>query len=669
MPEGDPPLTDDPPAQSGGVNITDAKEVSVGGDIVGRDKIVTNIDTFVQRALSAAEEAEQERSFEAQQLAQGVSAFAQRLQDRASESGDAGSPYKGLLEYRLSDAQIFFGRARAIGEVLEKLQSGALTVLHAESGAGKTSLLQAGVSPRLIAAGHLPAYLRPYNVDPALALKRAFLSDPSLTPVLANAPLRDFLRQICGVLGPQTTLYLFFDQFEEFFTRLDEPARTDFVREFAECLEDDGLNVHWVLALRSEYFGNLANFRPRIRNPFENDYRLNRLTRAEAQEGVVAPAAQRGITFEAGLVEIILDDLGKTEIAPPQMQLVCSSLYEELEGETIITRALYEREGGAAGILRGHLERVLSQRLTPAQQTIARSIFLRLTELGEGTQDTRRRARLAELIPRSEDRPAVEAVIKILADARLITTDEGTVEVAHEELIREWPKLREWVALDRAGLRIHRRLTEAVQEWTELEREPGELYRGIRLARAMEWAEEHASELNALEREFLDASRALQVSELEASKRRAAQLRGEAALAVSLGASSSLNVFLCHSNEDKPAVRKLHKDLKAAGLQPWLDEIDILPGQDWELEIQRAISKTDFFLACLSNKSLDKRGYVQKEIKLGLDMLDRMPEGKIYLIPVRLDDCQMPQRLQSRQWVDLFAPDGFDRLLKAMKSR
>ncbi len=294
----------------GGVNL-DAEHITIAGDVVGRDKIIQNIQHIDQRARTAAEEAEQARAFEAQCLAQGVSAFVQRLQARAGESTEAGKRglYKGLLEYRLSDADLFFGRDRAIRELLEHLQRGSLTVLHSESGAGKTSLLQAGISPRLIAAGHLPIYLRPYNVAPALALKRALLPNLSDTPNLAQAPLRDFLSRICDVLGTTTTLYIFLDQFEEFFTQLEETARPEFVRELAECLDDESLNVRWVLAPRSEYFGNLASFRPRVRDPFENDYRLNRLTHEEASDAVAKPAAQHGISFEEGLIDTMLNDL------------------------------------------------------------------------------------------------------------------------------------------------------------------------------------------------------------------------------------------------------------------------------------------------------------------------------------------------------------------------
>src|SRR5574341_267104 len=123
-----------------GVSLSAGDEVTVGGDVVGRDKITNNIQNIVQRALTAVEAAEQEQSFEARQLAQGVSSFLQQLQARVDAALDASrtdSPYKGLLEYRLSDADLFFGRETATRNLLGHLSRGPLTILHAEAGAGK----------------------------------------------------------------------------------------------------------------------------------------------------------------------------------------------------------------------------------------------------------------------------------------------------------------------------------------------------------------------------------------------------------------------------------------------------------------------------------------------------------------------------------------------------
>jgi hypothetical protein len=156
--------------------------------------------------------------------------------------------------------------------------------------------------------------------------------------------------------------------------------------------------------------------------------------------------------------------------------------------------------------------------------TLRADFFLRLTELGEGTQDTRRRASLDELITDVRLQPLVESVLKVLADARLITTGERAAEVAHEALIREWPALRGWLDENREGLRLHRHLTGAAGAWaTKLNRDPGELYRGARLTQAVEWAKSNDEQLNLLEREFLAASKDL--AEREAAEREAQKQR------------------------------------------------------------------------------------------------------------------------------------------------
>jgi hypothetical protein len=274
--------------------------ITASGDLIGRDKFVHNITNIVERALTAAEEAEKARAIAAQRLAEGVRDYAQRLASMANQiSGtSAASPYKGLLAYRLSDTALFFGRDQAIVELLQHLQRGSLVILQSESGAGKSSLLQAGISPLLLANGHLLVYLRPYNTSPSLTVKQAFLPNLDDTPALAKASLRDFLRQVTAVLGQSVTLCLILDQFEEFFTLLDEAQQNNFIDELAECLDDEALNVRWVLAIRTEFFGRLADFQPRIKNPFTNNCRLNQLTRTDAERVITAPAKLQGITFE-----------------------------------------------------------------------------------------------------------------------------------------------------------------------------------------------------------------------------------------------------------------------------------------------------------------------------------------------------------------------------------
>ncbi len=130
-----------------------------------------------------------------------------------------------------------------------------------------------------------------------------------------------------------------------------------------------------------------------------------------------------------------------------------------------------------------------------------------------------------------------------------------------------------------------------------------------------------------------------------------------------------MRVFLCHASSDKEAVRTLYQRLSKEGFRPWLDEEDLLPGADWRAEIQKAVKRAEVVLVCLSPRSINKAGYVQKEISLTLDAADEKPEGTIFLIPVRLQECDVPERLTRWHWVDLFEPNGYQKLVRSLKKR
>lgn len=141
------------------------------------------------------------------------------------------------------------------------------------------------------------------------------------------------------------------------------------------------------------------------------------------------------------------------------------------------------------------------------------------------------------------------------------------------------------------------------------------------------------------------------------------------------GKKSQIQIFIAHANEDKPQVRELYTKLKQAGYKPWLDEEDLIPGLNWREEIPKALKSSDLFLACLSSTSIKKRGYIQREFKMAMDMLAEMPPGTIYLIPLKLDDCEIPELRQSEyglnlrdlQWLDYWKPNGFEKLIKAVQ--
>jgi hypothetical protein len=210
-------------------------------------------------------------------------------------------------------------------------------------------------------------------------------------------------------------------------------------------------------------------------------------------------------------VEQLLRGVGAEGAATPEpgaLPLLSHALLETWKRRrgTQMTLAGYHEAWRVQGAIATTADRVY-RGLDGEKQAIARNIFLRLTELGEGTQDTRRRAALDELVPDESRRPEVEATLKILADARLVTTGEDAAEVAHEALKREWPALRGWLDENREGLRIHRHITDATREWERMECSVDELYRGQRLVNALEWMEVEKPVLSLMEREFLEASK------------------------------------------------------------------------------------------------------------------------------------------------------------------
>ena len=152
----------------------------------------------------------------------------------------------------------------------------------------------------------------------------------------------------------------------------------------------------------------------------------------------------------------------------------------------------------------------------------------------------------------------------------------------------------------------------------------------------------------------------------------ASTLRGEpndVLVSLATKARHALKVFLCHSSGDKPAVRELHESLGRTGYDPWLDEDKLLPGQDWDPQIRKAVRQSHVVIVCLSTQAASKAGFVQKEIRLALDVADEQPEGRIYIIPARLEPCQLPDRLSKWHWVNLFDKDGYEKLMASLDKR
>ena len=455
---GEIPVAGDNRGIVAGGDVRDVNHVTAG-DVAGSYNAIgvgaQVVITRIQQALSAIDEQAKERRFAEEQLASAVQFKVEKLREaiRQPDPGEEHNPYRALLSYGLEHAPYFYGRDGAIQALLDKVHSHRLTVLHAGSGSGKSSLLQAGLMSRLLAGGHLPLWLRPHRRAPAAYIKKAFLPDVETLPELARfeqQTLLGFLRSVAAYLG-DSTLYLFLDQFEEFFTLVPRAEQEAFAQELADCLDAVELDVRWVISLRKESFSDLSVFQPRVA-PFANEYFLETFRLEEAKEVIVEPARLCGVEYDPpDLVDRILDELheGDGRLQPPQVQLVCHKLFAEARASATpdrITRDLYERPRGsrhvpgALGILSSHLSSVLDE--MPADRATARRILEALIT----SEGTRGRVAQAELVAAMGQQPAgatpVEEVLAQLVDRRLVRVDEDAggvtfYELAHDYLLGE----------------------------------------------------------------------------------------------------------------------------------------------------------------------------------------------------------------------------------------
>jgi WD40 repeat protein/DNA-binding SARP family transcriptional activator len=449
-------------------------------------------------------------------------------------------PFKGLSFFEENDADRFFGReeltATLVSHVVDCLNDRpdgprVLTVIGA-SGSGKSSIIRAGLVPtlRLLdvpATVHSGKY-RPFRDAITIMTPTACPLDSlaiNLTAgdgsVMSTAALIDDLaretrslhlavsRLIAG--HPVSRLLLVVDQFEELFSLCrDEAARRAFIDNLLYAAGTDG-PVIVVIALRADFYAQCAPYENLRRALTGRQVYIGAMGPEELRRAIEAPAAGDW-AFEPGLVDLLLREVGDAPGALPLLSHALLETWRRREGR-MMTLVGYQASGGVTGALARTAESAY-RRFSPREQAIARNIFLRLTELDENVDEhlpefyTRRRAALAELILRPEDATQVQAVLTRLADARLITTSRETAEVAHEALIREWPRLGDWLHENREGLRLHHQVAQSAQDWNRSARDPSLLYRGARLAQAGEWVAGHGEDLNELERAFLAAGRA-----------------------------------------------------------------------------------------------------------------------------------------------------------------
>ncbi|MGD8856849.1 MAG: protein kinase, partial [Chloroflexota bacterium] len=439
------------------------------------------------------------------------------------------NPYKGLRAFQEADADDFFGREALVQQLVKRLDPARngdqrFLAVVGPSGSGKSSAIKAGLIPALRAAAiegsdkwfvaemvpgthpleELELALWPVAVDPPPSLVEPMQRDS-----------RGLLRTIRRILPdePDAQLLLIIDQFEELFTLVEDEERRDFfVDSLLQAIAAPRSPLRVIITLRADFYDRPLQYETLGRLIKANTELVLPLTTEELTWSIREPARRVGVGLEKGLSEAIIGDVTDQPGALPLLQYALTELFERRQ-DGQLARAAYAEIGGVLGALGRRAEEIYGG-LDAAGQEAARQLFLRLVTLGEGSEDTRRRVRRAELeaLQTSEVSESAEVsagVIDLFGAARLLTFDHDpitrgpTVEVAHEALLREWARLRRWLDNSRDDVRRQRLLARAAAEWQASDEDDSYLLHGSRLAQFEGWVAESNLALTETEQRFL----------------------------------------------------------------------------------------------------------------------------------------------------------------------
>ncbi|MBK9745795.1 MAG: protein kinase [Chloroflexi bacterium] len=455
----------------------------------------------------------------------------------------AANPYKGLRPFQIADSATFFGRERLVHSLLEQMavvsdkreveqaHFGRFLAIIGSSGSGKSSLVRAGLIPALW-RGELPDSSNWFFTDmvpgrhPLAELTNALTRiAPAFSTTLRDqlAHSADGLLQVSTNLLPpdERELLLFIDQFEEVFTLTDdEQERTHFLNSLLNVVTHPTSRVRVIITLRADFYDRPLEYREFGEMLRSRVVTLLPMSPEELEQTIVQPAHQVGVEFETGLVAEIITTVNNQPGALPLLEYALTELFEH---QTVgrLTRQAYTELGGVIGALSKHADALYGD-LTPTQQIIARDLFLRLVTIGEGVEDTRRRVLYSELFAIVSNADAVDDLIDLYTDQRLLTIDrdpvsrEPTVELAHEALLRRWERLRTWVTESRADLRIQRQLMTATAEWQQSQRNSNYLATGGRLMAFEALVNGAKISLSCDEQAYVQASSAEQQKQVQA---------------------------------------------------------------------------------------------------------------------------------------------------------
>ena len=436
-------------------------------------------------------------------LADGIEGLQRLIEQRqvqlapvVADAATARVPYRGLEAFDADDADLFFGRDQLLAELVARVASAPIVIVVGASGSGKSSLVQAGLLPALATgvlweAGTWSSTTVAPGAEPARALADARAAASPDHHVVVIDPL------------------------EELWTTCDDPAaRADFCDTLVAMARDERFAL--VACVRADFVDRVSEHAALAALVSANTLFVPPMTADELRRVVGGPAQRTGLTVEPQLVEAVIADVEGRPGALPLLSTALLATWERRERRTMTLDA-YRSAGGVASAMAAMADGCYDA-LTSTQQRAARRILLHLAGEENGV-DVRRRVPLSTL--GVDNDPDTRVALDALVARRLVIVDQAVAEVAHEALLRDWPRLARWLDEDRTGRRLHQQLATAAIAWNEGGRDPSELYRGARLQGAVDWADDHGDDLAQFEREFLDASQADAVRELEQAQTRA----------------------------------------------------------------------------------------------------------------------------------------------------
>lgn len=445
--------------------------------------------------------------------------------------GIAPCPYRGLFAFQEADAHLFFGREQVTQDLLAAVKQKSLVAVVGASGSGKSSVVFAGLVPRLRSHQQLHWQIVSFRPGskPFDALAEALVE---LSNQTGDRPVRlqvlelavDLQRDeqaLCQAIArlhqpmPRSRFLLVVDQFEELYTLCPEAERQLFLDSLLNAVESAPAFT-LLLTLRADFYGYALSDR-RFSDALQNGvYNLGPMSREELERAIVAPAAQMQVRLESGLTDTLIQSTWSHAGHLPLLEFALTELWPQQQAGWL-THLAYETIGGVEESLANHAEGVYAQ-LHPVDQQRLQRILVQLVEPGVGADPSRRLATRDEVGEANWDLVAHLASCRLVVTNRNDATGEETVEVAHEALIRSWERLEKWLQTDGEFRHWQEELRRARRLWERSDREEEALLRGKRLADAKDWCDRCQDRLSTGEIQFIQ--RSLAVQERESNQRR-----------------------------------------------------------------------------------------------------------------------------------------------------